>query len=166
VPVPEHFKNFPIRKQGERDYACGLYCVVSAATHLSALHDRGDGLAHVLAHVDANISATLSKSLLTSGVSDRDVRLLAAAANLDVWRPQKAKLKDLTWNGEKRKHVWMALVRMRFDDPNRVVASYDDLHYVLVLEMTGTPPRPQSGDSGTGSPRPIGRTADHDPRLR
>jgi predicted double-glycine peptidase len=132
MTVLERFKSFTIRKQGEQDYACGLYCVVTAATYLGALDDDGNSVARVLAQVDTNIS----NYLWTSGVSEKGVRKLAVAAKLGVWRPKKVTLENLASNeGE---HIWMALVRMEFDDPKHVVERYDDLHYVLVLEVTDT----------------------------
>jgi hypothetical protein len=129
----ECWKNFLIKKQGEQDYACGLYCIVSAATHLGTVVDDGSGVGSVL----GNLSAPISKRVMTVGVGDHGVRKLADAAGLAVWRPLRPGVDDLAWRDVGLEHgsLWMVLIRTKFDDPKRIVKSYEDNHYVLVLDV-------------------------------
>lgn len=140
MPTPHN--EFPIKKQGELDYACSLYCVLSAGIHLRVLPDD-TGPGRVLNH--SAVGRDLPKRLLGEGAREADVRRLAAAANLQLWRPNSPTIETLMCN-DLSAGVWMALVWMRFDVPRRgrrhrgdtvtTGTALDDRHYVLVLEAT------------------------------
>lgn len=46
--VPARWSSLVVRRQGELDYACGAYCIVTAAVALSTLKEDGDGLRKML----------------------------------------------------------------------------------------------------------------------
>ena len=134
---------FKIKKQGELDYACSLYCVLSAAMHLDAL-PKDCGTASVLTHPE--VPRDLPQRLLTKGATETEVRCIAKGAGLLLRRQNKPTL-DALKNIDLDSHVWLALVWMTFDDPaggaprggDRVVATgtaRDEQHYVLVLDVT------------------------------
>ena len=137
--VPATYKDFPLKKQGELDYACSLYCILSAAIRLKALPEDA-GPATILAK--PQIPQNLPKRLLTKGATEHEVRCLAASAGLQLQRQNDPNIDDLQ-NIHLDNHIWMALVWMSFVDPkggspaggNRVIADIkgSEKHYVLIL---------------------------------
>lgn len=135
---------FTIKKQGEMDYACSLYCVLSAAIHLDVL-PKDCGTAKVLAHPE--VPRDLPQRLLTKGATETEVRCIAQGAGLLLQRQNNPTL-DVLKNIGFDSHVWVALVWMTFDEPagsarrggDRLTTGTerDEKHYVLVLDVTST----------------------------
>jgi hypothetical protein len=131
------WRAFPIQRQGEHDYACGAYCVVSAAIHLGTVNDDAGGLGRVLKNLPQRDAQQMAHGLLTWGTTDGSIRQVANASGLRVRRWNGVTLGDLRWHDEEpRSGIWMALVQMEFRDPRGVAPVYNGLHYVLVLEVT------------------------------
>jgi len=128
-----------MQRQGKQDYACALYCIVSAAIYLGAQQDDGGGGARTIANLGAGRAEPVSTALLTCGVGVNVVRELAVAAGLSLWRPNRRadRLDDFASRSDRPGDgtLWMALLMVSFEDPVTGDAS-QDLHYVLVLEVT------------------------------
>jgi hypothetical protein len=127
VVVPASLR-IAVAKQRDRDYACGLFAVTTAAHQLGAL-ERRHGATTLLERLDPVARARIEARLSHGGLLEKDVRALAAAAGLYAYRPNThdaAQFRQPGW-------LWMARVLVRFTDPASG-ASYVEKHYVLVLD--------------------------------
>lgn len=139
--IPTRWSSFRVQRQGEQDYACALYCVVSAAIHIGTIKNDGGGVARTINAVGLERSGAFSRALFTSGVTEKAVRQLAGAAGLQLWRPNKKGegpgLDDLgsRLDEPENETLWMVLLRVGFADPatGEIIPC---LHYVLVLDVT------------------------------
>lgn len=126
--VPPVLQRLRVAKQGDGDYACGLFALVTAARKLRTTSARASANA-LLANLDAATRARVEARLPKVGLFEKDVRALAHAAGLAVYRPNThdvAQFREPGW-------LWMALVLVRFVPPTGA-ESYVEKHYVLVLE--------------------------------
>ena len=134
---------FTIKKQGELDYACSLYCVLSAAIHLGAV-PRNYGAANILAH--RKVPRDLPRRLLTNGATESELRCLAVAAKLGMCRANLPTLDTLRDGALEHHHLWIVRVWMTFEaaeggdqrggDAVTTGTNLDEEHYVLVLDVT------------------------------
>ncbi len=116
-----------VSQQGEDDYACGLHCIVTAARHLGAIPGTA-GPQRFLTALAPRDATRIEARLPAVGLFERDIRALAAAAGLGVYRPNThdaGQFKEPGW-------LWIAFVLMRFTAPNG--SESDERHYLLVLD--------------------------------
>jgi hypothetical protein len=126
--VPSVLQQLRVAKQGDGDYACGLFALVTAARKLRTTSARASANA-LLASLDGAARVRVAARLPKVGLFEKDVRALARAAGLAVYRPNThdlAQFREPGW-------LWMALVLVRFVPPTGA-ESYVEKHYVLVLE--------------------------------
>ncbi|GAB4211268.1 MAG: hypothetical protein OHK0013_32810 [Sandaracinaceae bacterium] len=126
--VPSVLQALRVARQGDGDYACGLFALITAARKLRATSARA-GATVLLAGLDAATRARIEARLPKVGHFEKDVRALAHAAGLAVYRPNThdvAQFREPGW-------LWMALVLVQFVPPSGG-ESYVEKHYVLVLE--------------------------------
>lgn len=126
--VPTALQQLRVAKQGDGDYACGLFALVTAARKLRTTSARA-GAADLLAGLDAADRVRVEARLPKVGLFEKDVRALARAAGMAVYRPNThdvGQFREPGW-------LWMALVLVRFVPPTGA-ESYVEKHYVLVLE--------------------------------
>jgi hypothetical protein len=108
--------------------ACGLHTITNAARHLGSLPPNGSAR-RVLDALSQRDRKRVEAQLRTQGLIEKDIRALANAAGLGVYR----------WNGvslgqlKKAEGPWVAFVRVRFFARASSEEVEDD-HYVLVLE--------------------------------
>lgn len=138
--MDDRFARFRVKKQGDSDSACGLYCVLTAAQHVF----RDDHAAHkdaVLRRIAG--STALSKAMFGSGVLPAHFRALAKAAGLVMWRPRNAGIATLADMTEDS--IWVVQLRMLFqrgtapasgDAVIPKAAGHGDRHYILVLGVS------------------------------
>jgi hypothetical protein len=126
--VPPALQQMRVAKQGDGDYACGLFALVTAAWKLrtTAAQAGASTLLSGLAPADrARVAARLPKI----GLFEKDLRALANAAGLAMYRPNTHDLAQFCEPG----WLWMALVLVRFTSPNGEESCVYK-HYVLVVE--------------------------------
>ena len=126
--VPSALHLLRVAKQGDGDYACGLFALVTAARKLRTMPARAGGPV-LLAGLDAATRARIEARLPKVGLFEKDVRALAQAAGLAVYRPNThdvAQFREPGW-------LWMVLVLVQFVPPSGG-ESYVEKHYVLVLD--------------------------------
>jgi len=127
VAVPLRWRRLPVSKQGDDDYACGLHCIVTAAPHLGASPGRR-GPQRILKAPTPPHAIRIQARLPAVGLSEKDIRALAAATGIALYRPNTHEVAQFTEPGG----IWMAFVLVRFTAPTR--AQSDERHYVLVLD--------------------------------
>lgn len=128
--VPARWRSFEITKQGD-DYSCGLHCIAAAARHLDGVPARRDPVREVLKALSQRTRAGVERKVATpNGLSERDLRSLAGAAGLGLYRPNGQGLDQFKESG----WMWIALVRFTFTEPAGRRDSYEAPHYVLVLD--------------------------------
>lgn len=140
VPVPARWRTLRVSKQGDDDSACGLHCLTTAARHLGTIK-AAEGACRILRKLNPQDRERIWSRLCARGLFEKDLRILAAAAGLAVYRPKKqdvAQFKDAQFK-EEPDQLWMALVKVPFTDPNGDASTSEDdasedWHYVLVLE--------------------------------
>jgi hypothetical protein len=128
VAVPPALQQLRVAKQGDGDYACGLYALVTAARKLRTTTGRA-GATTLLAGLEPAARARIEARLPKVGLFEKDVRALAKAAGLAVYRPNThdlAQFREPGW-------LWMALVLVQFAPPSGG-ESYVEKHYVLVVD--------------------------------
>lgn len=125
--VPPSLRDLAVAKQGAGDYACGLFALTTAARQLGAIRRR-QGATALLARLAPADRARIEARIPHLGLFEKDVRALAAAAGLSIYRPNThdaAQFREPGW-------LWMALVLARFTHPSNG-ESHVEKHYVLVL---------------------------------
>jgi hypothetical protein len=128
-PVPESCESFRVSTQDQDDHACGLHCIVMAAHHLRTIPGRA-GARWLIESLAAPQASRVRGRLTKNGLKEQDIRALAAAAGLALYRPNKQKIAQF----HEPDWLWMACVRVQFTPGNGSEPSYDANHYVLVLE--------------------------------
>jgi hypothetical protein len=116
-----------VSKQGDDDYACGLFAVLTAAQHLGAL-DRRSGPAALLRKLPPAARARIEAQLPEVGLFEKDIRAVADAAGLAIYRPNThdaLQFRQPHW-------LWLAFVLVTFRSPTDETSI--DRHYVLVLD--------------------------------
>ena len=139
---------FPLKKQGEGDDCCGLYCLLSAAASFRD-SNKDITLKDVFDKLPSSYRTRLAKQLLFSGgVVPPRLRALAEAMNLELRHLSQGSIDNIGRNYQSwldGNSIWMVLVLMRFTEkaaaghsvvPRTVDENGADLHYVLVLEAT------------------------------
>lgn len=126
--VPRSLRAIEVDKQESDDFACGLFATTTAARQLRTIgqHQKAKEL---LADLKPADRARIEGRLTRGGLFEKDVRALAAAASLGVYRPNThdaAQFREPGW-------LWMALVLTRCTDPG-TGETYVARHYVLVLK--------------------------------
>lgn len=106
--VPTALQQLRVAKQGDGDYACGLFALVTAARKLRTMSARA-GAAVLLAGLDAAARVRVEARLPKVGLFEKDVRALAHAAGLVVYRPNTHEVVQFREPG----WLWMALVLVR-----------------------------------------------------
>jgi hypothetical protein len=86
VGVPTRWRRLRVSKQGDDDYACGLHCVVTAARHAGTI-PRKAGPRRLLSTLEPRDAARIKARVRDAGLFEQDVRALAKAAGLAVYRP-------------------------------------------------------------------------------
>ena len=127
VAVPPRWSKLRVSQQGEDDYACGLHCIVTAARYLGSIQ-LGAGPRRLLGALAPGDATRIDARLAAVGLFEKDVRALAAAVGLGVYRPNMhdaGQFKEPGW-------LWMAFVLMRFAAPDG--SESNERHYVLVLD--------------------------------
>ena len=130
--VPPALQQMRVAKQGDNDYACGLFALVTAARKLGTTSARA-GVTTILGGLEGTARARIEARLPKIGLFEKDLRALADAAGLAVYRPNThdaAQFREPGW-------LWMALVLVRFTSPNGE-ETYVQKHYVLVVEHLPT----------------------------
>jgi hypothetical protein len=125
--VPSALQQLRVAKQDSGDYACGLFALVTAARKLRTTARAG--ATSLLAGLDTATRRRVEARLPKDGLLEKDVRALARAAGLAVYRPNThdvAQFREPGW-------LWMALVLVRFAQSSRL-DSYVEKHYVLVVD--------------------------------
>ena len=128
VAIPLRWRRLPVSKQGDDDYACGLHCIVTAARHLNAISSRS-GPQRILKALARPHASRIQARLPAVGLFEKDIRVLAAAAGLAVYRPNGQEVAQFTVPG----WTWMAFVLVRFTAPTGTTSV--ERHYVLVLDL-------------------------------
>lgn len=127
VTVPRRWRSLRVSKQGDDDYACGLHCIVTAARHLGAAGGTANPR-RILKALASPHRSRIQARLPTIGLFEKDIRTLATAAGLSVYRPNThdaSQFQEPGW-------LWMAVALVKFTAlPG---AERDERHYVLVLD--------------------------------
>ena len=128
-PIPEPWSSFYVDRDDDVDAASALCCVVSAGIHLGTLvRDDQVGL-RVMERLDLAVGHT--------DMTEKAVRALAQAADLDLWRPnEKGKGLDmLAYRAEECPSVWMVLVGTKLASRRLSRQNVEAVRYVLVLDV-------------------------------
>ena len=129
VAVPSRWRSLQVSKQGD-DEASGLHCIVTAARQFCTI--AGDTPSRrILKALAPSHASRIQARLPAIGLYEKDVRALAAAAELSVYRPNThdaAHFQEPGW-------LWMAFVLVKLTAPSG--AESDQSHYVLVLDHVG-----------------------------
>lgn len=129
VAPPQWWRKLSVSKQGPDDMACGLHALTTAAWHLGTL-PRAVGAMRLVKMLDPLVASRIRAQLPADGLFEKDLRLLAKAAGLSVYRPNShdvAQFRGAGW-------LWMAFVTVMFKDPHGHTPDTADGHYVLVLD--------------------------------
>src|SRR5437763_860034 len=86
LAVPVALRRMRAAKQGDEDYACGLFAVLTAARKLGTMSARA-GVTAILEGLEAVERARIEARLPRIGLFEKDLRALANAAGLAVYRP-------------------------------------------------------------------------------
>lgn len=125
--VPKSLRDVAVAKQGDGDYACGLFALMTAARQLGA-PGRRQNATELLASLAPADRRRIEARIPRVGLFEKDLRALAAAAGLSIYRPNThdaAQFREPGW-------LWMALVMARFTHPSNGESDVEK-HYVLVL---------------------------------
>lgn len=130
--------DFPTKKQGELDSACGLYCLVSAGIWFGSVADDANGAWHALTHLrgDWGRASYAEHLLVRKGVELDRLAPLAKRLGLRVDAPGPATYDEILERFDPKKLLWIVMLKMGFKNPRRTTrgtARFDD-HYVLVIE--------------------------------
>lgn len=127
VAVPPPWRSLRVSKQDDDDYACGLHCIATAARHFGTIAGAA-GARRILKALAPPHASRVQARLPAIGLFEKDLRALAAAARLAVYRPNTHDVSQFQEPG----WLWMAFVLVKFTAPNG--AESDERHYVLVLD--------------------------------
>ncbi len=119
----EKHRGFPIAKQGELDYLCGVYCVLAAAEKLQTKEHKAE---------DANTPLNLLRrkgSALTQGMWESHIRDLAERVGLAVGNA----LNHVPVRPMDGQSFVLVFVAMDFIDPEGRRPAYRDGHYLLLI---------------------------------
>lgn len=126
VAVPHRWLSLRVSKQGDDDYACGLHCIVTAARQLGAAGGTKPSL--ILKKLTTPDESRIKERLPTIGLFEKDLRALAVAAGLGLYRPNTHDASQFQQPG----WLWMAFALVKFTAPTG--AESDEGHYLLVLD--------------------------------
>jgi hypothetical protein len=126
-------KEIPVYKQGELDFACGLYCLYSIAEHFGA----------ALPEVDAplaNLIGVKEEGLKSNGAWKTRIMPLVWGVGVEGMIKMSRELNltcdEIVVPGDlaalKESYLSIALVLDRFDQPQGFLPSYEDSHFVIV----------------------------------
>lgn len=110
--------------------------------HIRTLTNDGTGVNQVFHQLAKRAGAgeVLPADMLTSGCTEKGLRALATAAGLSIWRPNRRAdgLGDLAWRDDRpgNETLWVVALKMTFEDAKSKQPSYEDLHCVVVLDVT------------------------------
>lgn len=130
---PRRFRDFPIKKQGELDSACGLYCIVSAAIWLRPdFQDDAGGAAGVVFGTPRRYATDL---LVGEGLGPRRLARLAKRAGLQLRSSGTTTYEQLLEPFDVANSLWLVMLEQQFKDPRGQTkpVRISESHYVLIL---------------------------------
>lgn len=131
------YADFPIKKQGELDSACGLYCVVTAAIRFGIIGDDATGAAHALAYLRDGAKEDYATKLLVGwGVRPGHLLPLVNRMRLKIDPQGAMRYEQLLEPYDSKRFLWVVMIKMAFEDPLRQTNVAPADHYVLVLEAS------------------------------
>jgi len=122
-------------RQGELDYACGLYCLAAAAAALGCVPQDDDQVQHIFSEKGLGISKArhIARLVLTKHGLDLDeLKQIAPSIGLKLIVPDNQCLSQFEGQDE----LWIALIRCGFESPIGPDPAQEHNHYVLVLDVT------------------------------
>jgi DNA-binding NarL/FixJ family response regulator len=109
--------------------ATGLSCLAFAALRLGTV-EKQEGIAE---RIFAQLEPRLALRLVTAMPGETGIRAAARTVGLRVSRfLSTATANDLV---RQDRGLWIARLLSKFDDPKGIAASYESLHYVLVIDV-------------------------------
>jgi hypothetical protein len=156
--VPAHLADFTIRKQGEFDMACGLYCILSAAFHFKTrwsqkLKGESYALHQALSRLrgDWNRARYSTELLGGLGLPTRRLDKLCAQVGVKLDAAPRSTYEQLVEPYDSERELWLALLPAVPFPHSRSSKTEEWSHYVLVLEANEhgliiADPHPWRGD--------------------